>query len=329
MPVNLRGRCLLSLFDLGQDEVFYLLDLAADLKAMKRCGLRGRGLEGKNVVMIFDKTSTRTRCAFETAVSDEGGCCTLLTNSQMGFKESAEDTARVLGRYYDAILYRTDGHEKLKVLARYAGVPVWNGLSDLFHPSQVLADLLTVREKLMRPWRDLRLCFVGDARNNMANSLMLGCARVGMHYCAIAPEGLLPDGKLVEDVEDVAAGSGGSIEISSSLKSVEDADVVYTDVWASLGEEGLFSERIGLLRDYQVNAGLMRMTGKPESLFMHCLPAFHDTNTEIGRRVQREHGLEAMEVTDEVFRCRQSVVFDQAENRMHTARAIAVSTCGF
>lgn len=329
MPVNLNGRSLLTLRDFTPEEIKYLIDLSLDLKAKKRSGQRGHALEGKNIVLLFEKTSTRTRCAFEVAVYDEGGNVTFLTNSQMGVKESIEDTAKVLGRYYDGIEYRGYSQETVEKLAEHAGVPVWNGLTDLYHPTQILADLMTIQEHLKRPFRELKLSYVGDARNNMGNSLMIGAAKMGMTFTAVAPPSLFPNEEIVNYARQIAAETGATIEVTDEIAAgVKGADTVYTDVWASLGEEGKLSERIALLQPYQVNTALMNKTGKPEALFMHCLPSFHDTDTQIGAKVKDEHGLDAMEVTDGVFRSRQSVVYDQAENRMHTIKAVMVASCG-
>ena len=328
MPLNLNGRSLLTLRDFSPEEIRYLIDLSLDLKAKKRAGIAGEALKGRNIVLIFEKTSTRTRCAFEVAVYDEGGHVTFLTNSQMGVKESIEDTARVLGRYYDGIEFRGFEQSTVETLAEYAGVPVWNGLTDMYHPTQILADLMTMKEHLQMPFGDMKLCFVGDARNNMGNSLMIGAAKMGMHFTAVAPPSLFPSEDIVNYARSVAAGTGAEIEVTDDVTGVRDASAVYTDVWASLGEEDKFAERIALLQPYQVNAALMKLTENPEALFMHCLPSFHDTETEIGARVKEEHGLDAMEVTDEVYRDRRSVVYDQAENRMHTIKAVMVATCG-
>lgn len=328
MPLNLNGRSLLTLRDFSPEEIRYLIDLSLDLKAKKRAGISGEALKGRNIVLIFEKTSTRTRCAFEVAVYDEGGHVTFLTNSQMGVKESIEDTARVLGRYYDGIEFRGFEQSTVETLAEHAGVPVWNGLTDLYHPTQILADLMTMKEHLQKPFSDMKLCFVGDARNNMGNSLMIGAAKMGMHFTAVAPPSLFPSENIVNYARSVAAETGAEIEVTDEVIGAKDASAVYTDVWASLGEEDKFAERIALLQPYQVNAKLMKLTGNPECLFMHCLPSFHDTETEIGARVKEEHGLDAMEVTDEVYRDQHSVVYDQAENRMHTIKAVMVATCG-
>jgi ornithine carbamoyltransferase len=329
MPINLNGRSLLTLRDFTPDEISFLIDLSLDLKAKKRSGIRGHALDGKNIVLIFEKTSTRTRCAFEVAVYDEGGNVTFLTNSQMGVKESIEDTAKVLGRYYDGIEFRGYHQETVEQLAHYAGVPVWNGLTDLYHPTQILADLMTMQEHLKKPFRNMKLCFVGDARNNMGHSLMIGAAKMGMTFTAVAPPSLFPSEDIVNYARQVAAETGAVIEVTDEISpGVKGSDAVYTDVWASLGEEDKLSERIALLKPYQVNTALMNKTGKPEALFMHCLPSFHDSETQIAAKVKEEHHLDAMEVTDGVFRSRQSVVFDQAENRMHTIKAVMVATCG-
>ncbi len=329
MPVNLKGRSLLTLRDYTPEEIQYLIDLSIDLKAKKRSGIRGRGLKGKNIVLIFEKTSTRTRCAFEVAAFDEGARVTFLTNSQMGFKESIEDTAKVLGRYYDGIEFRGFKQSTVEQLAAHAGVPVWNGLTDMYHPTQILADLMTLAEKLRMNFRDMKLSFVGDARNNMGHSLMIGAAKMGMKFTAVAPPSLFPSEEIVNYARQVATETAAVIEVTDDVGvGVSDADAIYTDVWASLGEEDKFAERIALLQPYQVNTALMNKTGKPETIFMHCLPAFHDTNTEIGKSVKDNHDLDAMEVTDGVFRSRQSVVFDQAENRMHTIKAVMLASCG-
>ena len=328
MPVNLKGRSLLTLRDFTPAEIKYLIDLSLDLKAKKRSGVRGRLLDGKNIVLLFEKTSTRTRCAFEVAVYDEGGNVTFLTNSQMGVKESIEDTAKVLGRYYDGIEFRGFKQSTVVTLAEHAGVPVWNGLTDDYHPTQILADLMTMQEHLKKPFRDMKLSFVGDARNNMGNSLMIGAAKMGMHFTAVAPPALFPSEENVNYARSVAAETGAEIEVTDEVSGVKGSSAVYTDVWASLGEEDKFAERIALLQPYQVNAELMKKTGNSECLFMHCLPAFHDSETKIGTQVKEDHHLDAMEVTDEVFRSRQSVVFDEAENRMHTIKAVMVATCG-
>jgi ornithine carbamoyltransferase len=328
MPVNLKGRHLLTLKDFTPEEIRYLLNLSSDLKAKKRAGIRGNLLDRKNICLLFDKTSTRTRCAFEVAAFDEGGTVTFLTNSQMGKKESIEDTAKVLGRYYDGIEYRGFKQSTVEELAKYSGVPVWNGLTDLYHPTQILADFLTVMEHVDKPLNKVKFVYVGDARNNMGNSLMIGAAKMGMHFVALAPKTLWPEEALVEEMKQVAKETGAIIELSEDVASVDGADVLYTDVWVSMGEEHLFEERIKMLKPYQVNMDMVRRTNNENVIFMHCLPAFHDNMTEIGAQIEEKYGLKEMEVSDEVFRSKHSVVFDEAENRMHTIKAIMVATIG-
>ncbi len=331
MPANLRGRSLLTLKDFTTEEIRYLLDLSHDLKAKKRAGIRGDLLDRKNIVLIFDKTSTRTRCAFETACWDEGGNVTFLTNSQMGKKESIEDTAKVLGRMYHGIQYRGFSQRLIEDLARYSGVPVWNGLTDEDHPTQVLADLMTIEERCHKPLNKVKLVYSGDARNNMGNALMIGCAKMGMHFVALAPEGLRPNENLTTEMKALAAQTGASIEffsIEEADTALKGADVLYTDVWVSMGEEAKFAERIAQLQKYRVTMDFVRKTGNPEVIFLHCLPAFHDTETDIGKEVAAKHGITEMEVSDEVFRSRHSFVFDQAENRLHTIKAVMVATIG-
>ncbi len=329
MPVNLKGRSFLTLKDFSTEEFSYLLDLSMDLKKKKRSGVRGDLLDRKNIVLLFEKASTRTRCAFESAVYDEGGSITFLTNSQMGKKESIEDTAKVLGRYYDGIEFRGFKHETVESLAKYAGVPVWNGLTDLYHPTQILADFLTIKEHVSKPLNKVNFVFVGDARSNMGNSLMIGAAKMGMHFVGVAPKELFPSDKLITEMKEVAKLTGAVIEFTESIdKGVKDADVIYTDVWVSMGEEDKYEERINLLKPYRVNKELMNKTGNSDAIFMHCLPAFHDLNTSVGQEMHEKFGITEMEVTDEVFRSPQSVVFDEAENRMHTIKAIMVATMG-
>ena len=328
MPVNLKGRSLLTLKDFTPDEIRYLLDLAHDLKAKKRAGIKNNLLDGKNIVLLFEKTSTRTRCAFEVACFDEGGHATFLSNSQMGKKESLEDTARVLGRYYDGIEYRGFKQSDVEMLAKYSGVPVWNGLTDLYHPTQILADFMTIEEQVHKPINKVKLVYVGDARNNMGNSLMIGAAKMGMSFLGIAPKSLFPDEKLVDEMRVVAAETGASIAFSENIADVIGADVIYTDVWVSMGEEAHFEERIRLLQPYQVNMEMLRLTGNPDAVFLHCLPSFHDLETEVGRDIFAKYGLRSMEVTDEVFGSKHSKVFDEAENRMHTIKAVMVATIG-
>jgi len=329
MPVNLKGRSLITLKDYSQEEIRYLLDLSDDLKRKKRAGVRGDLLTGRNIVLIFEKSSTRTRCAFETAVFDEGGNVTFLTNSQMGKKESLEDTAKVLGRYYDGIEFRGYKQETVEQLAAHAGVPVWNGLTDTYHPTQILADFMTCREFVNKPLEAVKFVFVGDARSNMGNSLMIGAAKMGMHFVGVAPKELFPSQELIDQVQEAAQYSGAKIEFTDDPKAgVIDADVLYTDVWVSMGEEDKFEERIKQLEPYRVDMDMVRATGNPEVIFMHCLPSFHDTETSIGKDIYEKFGISEMEASDEVFRSKHSVVFDEAENRMHTIKAAMVATIG-
>lgn len=328
MPVNLKGRNFLTLKHFTPDEIDYLLNLAADLKAKKRAGIKGNLLEGKNIVLLFEKTSTRTRCAFEVATMDEGGCVTFLgsSDSQMGKKESIEDTAKVLGRFYDGIEFRGFKQETVEILANNAGVPVWNGLTDLYHPTQILADFLTVREYVPKPFNKVKFVYVGDARNNMGNSLMIGAAKMGMEFWGIAPKELWPSEDLVKEMKEVAKETGASLNFSESIEDVKGADVIYTDVWVSMGEEAQFEQRIKLLKPYQVNMDMIKKTGNPNVIFLHCLPSFHDLNTTTGKEIHEKFGLKEMEVTDEVFRSKYSKVFDEAENRMHTIKAVMYAT---
>ncbi len=328
MSVNLRGRNFLTLKDFTPGEIGYMLNLSLDLKRKKRAGIRGDLLDRKSIVLIFEKASTRTRCAFETAAFDEGGSVTFLTNSQMGKKESIEDTAKVLGRFYDGIEFRGFKQETVKTLAEYAGVPVWNGLTDQYHPTQILADFLTVMEHCDKPLNRVKFVYAGDARNNMGNSLMIGAVKMGMHFVALAPKELFPSKELVAEMKEIAKETGAVIELSESLDAVKGADVIYTDVWVSMGEEAMFEQRIKQLKPYQVNMDMIRKTGNDDVLFLHCLPAFHNLETEIGKDIHKKFGLEAMEVTDEVFRSKHSVVFDEAENRMHTIKAVMAATIG-
>jgi len=328
MAVNVRGRSFLKLLDYTPAEIRYLLDLARDFKDLKRTGTPHRYLEGKNMVLLFEKTSTRTRCAFEVAGMDLGMGVTYLDpgSSQMGKKESTADTARVLGRMYDGIEYRGFSQELVEELAAHAGVPVWNGLTDQFHPTQMLADLLTVEEKL-GCLKGVRFTYMGDARNNMGNSLMVACAKMGLHFTACAPKELFPEEQLVAECRKLAAESGGSVTLTEDVEAgTKDVDVVYTDIWVSMGEpDEVWETRIRLLKDYQVNGKVME-NAKPEAIFMHCLPSFHDTKTAIGADIARKFGIPEMEVTDEVFESKQSVVFDEAENRMHTIKAVVYAT---
>jgi ornithine carbamoyltransferase len=326
--MNLRGRSFLTLLDYSPDEIRYLLDLSHALKREKRERVFPERLKHRNIVLIFDKTSTRTRCAFEVAALDEGAHVTYLSNSQMGKKESLEDTAKVLGRYYDAIEYRGFGQRIVEDLARYSGVPVWNGLTDSDHPTQVLADLMTIEECAKKPLNQIKLVYVGDARNNMGNSLMIGCAKMGMSFTAVAPKLLWPEEGLTVRMRELAQSTGAKIEFSDSLDAVAGADAVYTDVWVSMGEEAQFAERIKLLEPYRVTMEMLKKTGNPDVLFLHCLPSFHDRETAVGKEIFEKYGLREMEVSDEVFRSKHSVVFDEAENRMHTIKAVMVATLG-
>ena len=328
MAVNLRGKSYLKLLDFTSAEIRYLLDLSKDFKSMKRSGVPHKYLDGKNIVLLFEKTSTRTRCSFEVAGRDLGMGVTYLDpgSSQMGKKESIPDTARVLGRMYDGIEYRGYSQQLVEELAKYAGVPVWNGLTDQFHPTQMLADLLTIEEKLGR-LKGVNFTYMGDARNNMGNSLMVACAKMGLNFTACAPRALFPAQELVDTCRAIAAENGCTVTLTEDVKEgTANADVIYTDIWVSMGEpEGVWAERISLLAPYQVNAAAMR-NAKDTAIFMHCLPSFHDTRTTIGAEIAQKFGISEMEVTDEVFEGRQSVVFDEAENRMHTIKAVMYAT---
>ncbi len=326
MPVNLRGRHFLTLKDFTREEIQYMLDLSKDLKQKKRMGIKGDMLEGKNIVLLFEKNSTRTRAAFEVAALDEGAHVTFLSNSQMGKKETIKDTARVLGRYYDGIEFRGFKQETVEDLAENAGVPVWNGLTDLDHPTQILADFLTVMENINKPLNKVKFVYVGDGRNNMGNALMIGAAKMGMDFVTISPKELYPQEDLVNEMREVAKESGGSITITDDVNDVEDADVIYTDVWVSMGEEDQFEERIKLLKPYQVNMDMIKKTNNPDVNFLHCLPAFHNTDTVVSSEIYEKFGISEMEVTDEVFESKYSKVFDEAENRMHTIKAVMVAT---
>ncbi|MBO4837458.1 MAG: ornithine carbamoyltransferase [Clostridia bacterium] len=328
MPVNLKGRSFLKLLDYSPQEIRYLLDLAKDFKRLKRTGIPHRSLEGRNIVLLFEKTSTRTRCAFEVAGMDLGMGVTYLDpgSSQMGKKESIADTAHVLGRMYDGIEYRGFSQTIVEELAANAGVPVWNGLTDEFHPTQMLADLMTMEEKKGQ-LQGLHFTFFGDARNNMGNSLMVACAKMGLHFTACAPAALFPAKDLVSTCRELAEKSGGSVTLTENVEEgARNADIVDTDIWVSMGEpDSAWEKRIRLLTPYQVNDRIMGMAS-PDALFMHCLPSFHDTNTVIGREICEKFGLPEMEVTDRVFSGPQSVVFDEAENRMHTIKAVLYAT---
>lgn len=326
--MNLKGRNFLTLKDFTPEEITYLLDLAAELKAEKKSGKINRRHEGKNIALIFEKTSTRTRCSFEVAAYDMGMHVTYLdpSGSQIGKKESIRDTARVLGRMYDGIEYRGFEQGIVAELARYAGVPVWNGLTNEYHPTQMLADMLTIREHF-GTLAGKKLTYMGDARYNMGNSLMIACAKLGLHFTACTAKQYFPAEDLVRECREYAAASGGSITLTENVEEgTRGADIIYTDVWVSMGEpDEVWAERIEVLTPYQVNRKVMENAG-PEAIFMHCLPAFHDLETKIGREIHEKFGLDAMEVTDEVFESSQSVVFDEAENRMHTIKAVMDAT---
>lgn len=328
MNTHLTGRDFLKLLDFSAEEITSLLDLAATLKAKKKAGIPHHLCDGKNIALIFEKTSTRTRCAFEVAASDLGMGVTYLDDagSQIGKKESIADTARVLSSMYDGIEYRGYGQELVEELARYSKVPVWNGLTNEFHPTQILADLLTVQEKF-GTLKGIKLVYMGDARYNMGNSLMVGCAKMGLHFTACAPSAYFPDPALVQTCTELAKESGGSVTLCEDpAEAVKDAQIIYTDVWVSMGEPvSVWDERIPLMLPYQVNAELMKKAS-PECRFMHCLPAFHDLKTGIGKEIGQRYGLDALEVTDEVFESDASIVFDEAENRMHTIKAVMAAT---
>ncbi len=332
MAFNLRNRHFLKLFDFSPEEIGFLIDLAADLKRAKYAGIERPRLSGRNIVLIFEKASTRTRCAFEAAAYDQGAHVTYLgpSGSQMGTKESMKDTARVLGRMYDGIEYRGFAQATVETLARYAGVPVWNGLTNEFHPTQVLADFLTMTEHCDKPLRRMRMAYLGDARNNMGNSLLVGAAKMGMDFRAVAPGPLQPDPVLLEKARGIAGETGGGITVTDRVEDgVKGCDFLYTDVWVSMGEaEEVWQERVALLTPYQVNAAVMEMTGNPDTKFLHCLPAFHNRETVVGEKIYQKFGLPAMEVTDDVFESRASIVFDQAENRLHTIKAVMTATLG-
>lgn len=329
--MNLKGRSFLTLMDFTADEITYLLELSADLKAKKKAGIYERNLEGKNIALIFEKTSTRTRCSFEIACYDEGGYVTYLDkdSTQIGKKESLEDSAKVLGRFFDGIQYRGYDQKAVEDLAKYSGVVVWNGLTDVDHPTQILADMLTIMEKSPKPLVGNKVVFCGDIRNNMCYAWMYGCAKLGMHFVAYGPDELIAgiDQTILARVNKLAAETGATIEISSSQECIKGADVIYTDIWASMGEEDQIPQRVKLLTPYKVTMDMLKATGNENVLFMHCLPAFHDFETKMAKE-QLELGYDIREVTDEVFRSSHSVVFDEAENRLHSIKAIMVATLG-
>ncbi len=332
MAFNLRNRSFVKLLDFTPKEIHYLLDLSRDLKRAKYAGTERPTLTGKNIVLIFEKASTRTRAAFEVAAYDQGARVTYLdpSGSQMGKKESMKDTARVLGRMYDGIEYRGFAQSTVEALAEHSNVPVWNGLTDEYHPTQVLADVFTIQEHTPKPLRDVKIAFLGDAAHNMGNSLLVGTAKLGMDFRAVAPTETQPSESLVTTAREIARETGARITVTDDVeKGVAGCDFIYTDVWVSMGQpEEKWKERIALLKPYQVTAELMRATGNPDVKFMHCLPAFHNTETSIGKDIYDKFGLDAMEVTEEVFESEASIVFDEAENRYHTIKAVMVATLG-
>ncbi|MBM3420195.1 MAG: ornithine carbamoyltransferase [Bacteroidetes bacterium] len=332
MAYNLRNRHFLKLLDFTPEEIRFLLDLSIDLKKAKYGGYEQQRLTGKNIALIFEKASTRTRCAFEVAAFDQGAHVTYLgpSGSQIGHKESMKDTARVLGRMYDGIEYRGFGQDVVEELAEYAGVPVWNGLTNEFHPTQILADFMTMMEHSDKPLNKISYCYLGDARNNMGNSLLVGAAKMGMDFRAAAPKACQPSEELVARCREIAKQTGARITITEDAEAaVKGVDFLYTDVWVSMGEaDSVWEERIKLLKPYQVNLDTVRKTGNPKVKFLHCLPAFHNRETKVGEEIFRKFGLDGMEVTEDVFESEHSIVFDQSENRMHTIKAVMVATLG-
>lgn len=332
MAFNLRNRSFLKLLDFTPQEIKYLLTLSADLKKAKYTGTEQPRLKGKNIVLLFEKDSTRTRCAFEVAALDQGAHVTYLgpSGSQMGKKESMKDTARVLGRMYDGIEYRGYGQYIVEELAKYAGVPVWNGLTNEFHPTQILADFLTMMEHSDKPLSQVSFCYLGDARNNMGNSLMVGAAKMGMDFRAAAPKACWPNEELVAKCREIAKETGAKITLTEDVaEGVKGVDFLYTDVWVSMGEPAeVWNERIKLLRPYQINMDVVKKTGNPNVKFLHCLPAFHNRETVVGEDIYQKYGLDGMEVTEDVFESPMSIVFDEAENRLHTIKAVMVATLG-
>ena len=329
---NLKQRHFLRLMDFTPNEIQYLLDLSAKLKADKKAGREVPTMKGKNIALIFEKSSTRTRCAFEVAAFDQGANVSYIgpSGSQIGHKESMKDTARVLGRMYDGIQYRGYGQELVEILADHSGVPVWNGLTDEFHPTQILADFLTMIEHSDKPLNQIKLAYLGDARNNMGNSFVEGAALMGVDLRLVAPKQFFPEQALLDEVAETAAKTGAKITCTENVaEGVKDVDFVYTDVWVSMGEpESAWEARINLMKPYQVNADLMKLTGNPNVKFLHCLPAFHDDQTTVGKEIAAKYGMNGLEVTDEVFESEASIVFDEAENRMHTIKAVMVATLG-
>ena len=332
MPANIRNRNFVKLLDFTPEEILFLLKLSKDLKAAKYGGYEQPRLKGKNIALIFEKASTRTRCAFDVASFDQGAQVTYLgpSGSQIGYKESMKDTARVLGRMYDGIEYRGFGQEIVEELAEYAGVPVWNGLTNEFHPTQILADFLTMLEHSSKPITEISYCYLGDARNNMGNSLLVGGAKLGMDVRLCAPKHLWPEESLVKQCQEIAADTGANITLTESVEEgVKGVDYLYTDVWVSMGEaDEVWKERLELLKPYQVNAEAVKLTGNPNVKFMHCLPAFHNRETKLGEEIYQKYGMDGLEVTEEVFESKNSIVFDQAENRLHTIKAVMVATLG-
>ena len=332
MAFNLKNRNFLKLLDFSPKEILFLLDLSESLKKAKYAGTEQPKLTGKNIALIFEKASTRTRCAFEVAAFDQGALVTYIgpSGSQIGHKETMKDTARVLGRMYDGIEYRGFGQVIVEELGKFAGVPVWNGLTNEFHPTQILADFLTMKEQCSKPLSEIKFCYLGDARNNMGNSLMVGAAKLGMDFRAAAPEQCQPAKELQQECREIAKQTGATITVTEDVqKAVKDCDFLYTDVWVSMGElEEVWNQRIELLKPYQVNKKAMELTGNPNVKFLHCLPAFHNRETKVGEQIYQKFGLESMEVTEEVFESEASKVFDQAENRLHTIKAVMVATLG-
>ena len=332
MAFNLRNRHFLKLLDFTPREIKFLLDLSRDLKKAKYNGIEQPRLKGKNIALIFEKSSTRTRCSFEVAAYDQGAHVTYLgpSGSQMGTKETMKDTARVLGRMYDGIEYRGFGQNIVEELAQYAGVPVWNGLTNEYHPTQVLADFLTMMEHSDKPLSQIKFAYIGNAQSNMGNSLLVGAAKMGMDFRAVAPTSLQPEQHLVSQTASIAESTGARLTITDDIDAgLKDCDFLYTDVWVSMGEaQEVWQERINLLKPYQVNAEAMSKTGNPQCKFLHCLPGFHNRNTKIGEEIYQQFGLDGMEVTEDVFESPASIVFDQAENRIHTIKAIMVATLG-
>ncbi|HHY0339623.1 TPA: ornithine carbamoyltransferase [Vibrio cholerae] len=333
MAFNLRNRNFLKLLDFTPKEIHFLLDLSAELKSAKYAGTEQKTLQGKNIALIFEKSSTRTRCAFEVAAFDQGAQVSYIgpSGSQIGHKESMKDTARVLGRMYDGIQYRGFGQEIVEVLGKYAGVPVWNGLTDEFHPTQILADLLTMQEHGRgKQLHEMKFAYLGDARNNMGNSLMVGAAKMGMDIRLVAPKAYWPNDALVATCQEIAKQTGAKITLTEEVQEgVKGCDFLYTDVWVSMGEAAdAWDERVALMKPYQVNMDVIKATGNPQVKFMHCLPAFHDDQTKVGQEIAAKYGMQGLEVTEEVFESEYSIVFDEAENRLHTIKAVMVATLG-